>query len=434
MVVDRRPRTRRSVPRGLLVATLLLLATLPGCALRTPAVSGRVAVGEEQAALDWPERHPEPLHHWLDARRIAAWPGLGRPPADGSPRDPDALRRRLDRSACLHRLTLRGGDYFSRGPWGAGLVLQGEERTDAGDTRYCVLMNRLETPDLERVLAGPSPRRVGSEGIDRFHFVLREAPATAPSRGLVVHLVSLGDQRYERAVLDRLRADGWDVLTCVPRGFTISLLADAAEDATERRLAEPAALAATLDEYAGSSALAVESLVGYLDHRAGRRRPVVVAGFSLGALAAPTVAARLGSRVEAAMLVGGGANVAQILMGGALTGDVTRFVRRIVGPEAAPGLAALPAAYLEASRLDPYHAAPALAGTPVLMLHGAFDAIVPAANGDLLYERLGRPDRWIYPLGHLGLFWVLPTQADAIASWVRDVVERPELAALPSGA
>ena len=59
----------------------------------------------------------------------------------------------------------------------------------------------------------------------------------------------------------------------------------------------------------------------------------------------------------------------------------------------------------------------------MLLLHAAFDRIVPASTGDELYRRSGRPERWTYPLGHLGLFWWLPTQASRITAWVDDAVD-----------
>src|SRR5690606_31232761 len=78
----------------------------------------------------------------------------------------------------------------------------------------------------------------------------------------------------------------------------------------------------------------------------------------------------------------------------------------------------LSAAYLEMSQLDPYHTALALRATPTLMLHAALDKIVPARCGRLLYERLGKPERWTFWIGHSLLFWRLPAYAGSIASWV----------------
>jgi hypothetical protein len=84
------------------------------------------------------------------------------------------------------------------------------------------------------------------------------------------------------------------------------------------------------------------------------------------------------------------------------------------------------AAYLESCRLDPYHWAPGMTDMTVVQLHAMFDAIVPASSGRLLYERLGRPERWQYPAGHVGLLFMLHWHAGAIADWIDDAMdERP---------
>jgi hypothetical protein len=63
------------------------------------------------------------------------------------------------------------------------------------------------------------------------------------------------------------------------------------------------------------------------------------------------------------------------------------------------------------------------------MLSGELDLIVPAHTGDLLYNALGRPERWRYPAGHIVLFLGLPLQADRVVNWIEGVVARnPNLA------
>jgi hypothetical protein len=54
------------------------------------------------------------------------------------------------------------------------------------------------------------------------------------------------------------------------------------------------------------------------------------------------------------------------------------------------------------------------------MLHADWDEWVPASTGERLYDLLGKPDRWRLRLGGHGmLFYLLPTKAGDIASWVR---------------
>ena len=59
-----------------------------------------------------------------------------------------------------------------------------------------------------------------------------------------------------------------------------------------------------------------------------------------------------------------------------------------------------------------------MAGTPVLVAHASFDAIVPASAGELLIARLGWPERLVFLGGHMGLFYMLPKRAEWIADWL----------------
>jgi fermentation-respiration switch protein FrsA (DUF1100 family) len=90
--------------------------------------------------------------------------------------------------------------------------------------------------------------------------------------------------------------------------------------------------------------------------------------------------------------------------------------------------------FLAYSRLDPYHTAAFLWTTPVLHVHGAADGIVPADSGSLLYERLNRPERIEFPLGHKGVFFLLPSQGRRLLDWVnRAVAQSPHAGRLAEG-
>jgi fermentation-respiration switch protein FrsA (DUF1100 family) len=75
-------------------------------------------------------------------------------------------------------------------------------------------------------------------------------------------------------------------------------------------------------------------------------------------------------------------------------------------------------AYLEHAPLDGYSLAPQLRDKPVLVLHGSTDKAVPAAYGDQLWERLGEPERWVFPVGHEILFVTLNAQTARIMRWL----------------
>ena len=78
-----------------------------------------------------------------------------------------------------------------------------------------------------------------------------------------------------------------------------------------------------------------------------------------------------------------------------------------------------------ATRLDALRTAPLLSKTPVLQLHAEWDTIVPAPTGDVLWDALGRPERWAYRTGHLGLFvfW-LPRERHRLVEWVEQAISR----------
>src|SRR5690606_18867956 len=148
-------------------------------------------------------------------------------------------------------------------------------------------------------------------------------------------------------------------------------------------------------------------------------------GCSAGAICGPTIAAGLGDRVQAVVLIGGGADILRISQTNGVTNAGLAFgaldpieggyqPRKLTSKE----LDQLSTQYLRMSRLDPHHTAPALCATPTLMLHATLDKIVPARCGRLLYERLGRPERWTFWLGHSLLFWRLPAYAGSVARWV----------------
>ncbi len=184
-------------------------------------------------------------------------------------------------------------------------------------------------------------------------------------------------------------------------------------------------IASAIDDTLAENAYAAEAALRYL---ASNRpdvpvRPLVVVGFSAGAIATPTVVARLDARpegpVDAAVLIGGGVNALDIALRSEL---VKRSIPVMRDGKEMPreALLVLRDPYLQASRLDPYHTAMLLRGRPVLQAHGRADTWVPASSGELLYERLGRPDQLVMSGGHELLFYFLPDKAEFIADWVEE--------------
>ncbi len=247
-------------------------------------------------------------------------------------------------------------------------------------------------------------------------------------RGTMLHLSSLAGFEYEKPVIDELCAAGWLILQVDPS--TARRQEAPVQVDSDGPMTEPAKrLARVIDNRVAEIAYAAEAGLDFLLHSRPDLdgRPVVLAGYSAGALVGPSVATLLHDRLDAIVFVGGGANLLNISRRSSLTngGIAVRWSgsKTTTSPETGAITVAddtwrkLEDAYLSASKLDPYNTAPYLLDKPVLVLHGVFDDIVPADSGDLLYERLGKPERVVFTLGHKGLFWRLPSQSGMIARW-----------------
>lgn len=211
----------------------------------------------------------------------------------------------------------------------------------------------------------------------------------------------------------------------------IHLATDADVEAAARVLAE------RVDRTLGGNALAVDAILETVRavYPETKAMPTVVMGFSGGGLSTPTVAARLrereGSNLKAVVIVGGAANLVETAAFSTFSDGGVRFETR---PRAdgenryedrknespAELVRKVGKRYLELSKLDPYHTAPALNGLPVLQAHAIWDTWVPAEGGELLTKRLGDPDMLIMPGGHGMLFYFLPKRKAWIADWVEE--------------
>lgn len=252
-------------------------------------------------------------------------------------------------------------------------------------------------------------------------------PARGPARGTMLYLGSIDiNSAGESKILQLARDRGWNVLACsIGTDYLMpeKILID--KNGSTR-------LARRIDNHLADRAYAMEALISYLKaHRpellAG---PRVIAGMSAGAIALPTVVARIGP-VDAAVVIGGGENVGQIIAGSPLfsqhielvdahlsrdsKGDLTG---KLVPCVDAKKRADFVAAVLAKSKIDPHHVAAALRGTPVLMVQARYDNIVPAATGQSLYESLGRPERWQYRTGHIGLTVLMPWKISYVFDWI----------------
>lgn len=184
-------------------------------------------------------------------------------------------------------------------------------------------------------------------------------------------------------------------------------------------------LASELDNAIAGNAYAVEAVVEYIkrERRDLDGAPIVVIGFSAGGLATPASVARVRDSVEAAVMVGAGANLLMLSQESTLTDG---GVRLRCGEDKLPRRVRedLYARYLTYAKLDPFHTSQAMMGMPVLLLHGSWDEWVPAKGGELLWECMGRPDRLTFAGGHTLLFYFLPGQAERIGRWLEENVRK----------
>lgn len=184
-----------------------------------------------------------------------------------------------------------------------------------------------------------------------------------------------------------------------------------------------------------------------------RGLPAALVGMSGGALSLPAVWARDPGAYDAAVLIAGGADLATLGSTSAFADALLKVGLRRAPEGSRDGGGATPEAeaveqaetfaallggagpeYLAASPLDPFNLAPRMAGTPLLVVHGARDRVVPAATGDRLWERLGRPERWVYPLGHGALFLALPLRKGALVRWIDERLAEAGGAGVPATA
>ncbi len=249
-----------------------------------------------------------------------------------------------------------------------------------------------------------------------------DVPANRTPRGLVVTVPSISGDR-ERAFRAQMLERGWGVLTL--NGFHLStrehggpLPKPTSEMTTEERLAN---CVAEVRFGQSAFALALQDVLAYLDAHAPEipTEPLALAGFSLGALQAPTIAARNAHRVDAIVLYGGGADMMGILSSTPALRPMSDFSFDFTREEREQ----LAERYRARAPLDPYNTARTIAGIPTLVVHARHDAVIPARYGRLVWERLGRPDRWTFPGGHLGLFFMMPHYADDIADWIEATLD-----------
>lgn len=392
------------------VAPLALAAVLlAGCTSFAPADARRGGGGEAPALPEaaWPPRGTAGLEAVIAAmpktlhRTVAATAEIGGVPHALESRVP------VQRMAFAH-------------PYGQGVVR---------GLRAVGQDGRLLRPDAEpelQFLAWPVPGAEDAGGLAdaqpiEDHFALAK-PEGRAADGLAIVVGGSGDRPHVERVEAELRRRGFAVAALDPLDVA-DLAGEYTADSSAEIAAAARAIAEAIDTKIADKAYAAEALLLYL---ADRRpdlppSPLVLIGCGHGAFAVPAMAARLQGKVAAVVLLGAGAPVFDAVRWGSATRDLLQLRGRSA-PLSSVQETWASDLVLAAARLDPHHAARALAGTPVLHLFARFDEVVPHEACERLNDRLGRPDT-VRILGRHDEFLEELEDEDR-AAWIADWVER----------
>ncbi|MAY74544.1 MAG: hypothetical protein CMJ31_07545 [Phycisphaerae bacterium] len=264
---------------------------------------------------------------------------------------------------------------------------------------------------------------------DRAAFANARSDAARPSRfqlnAVAPMVVNESSRVIERATLDarfeaalRLRDDNDAALP--PRHAAYALDDTTDPETLGAEIATDADRLLAINAYAAEAALNL--LLDTFPTLEGR--PVVVLGFSAGALAAPTFAAALHEKhpaqPAALVLVGGGGDLFTVSQESAMSDGGIKL--RLDDDPAIPAgrLDAVHEAYLANARLDPLRSISALRDVPVLHVYGDKDRIVPTKAAEALNEAHGSVDRLIHGGDHGTLFGFLGGQSNRIVRWIRE--------------
>jgi hypothetical protein len=250
-----------------------------------------------------------------------------------------------------------------------------------------------------------------------------EASPGTTARGVAVVLPGIfgtPGNTMEQVVMN-LRSRGWAVLRMLshPSRFTEQATFQFNQDADAERWAP--AVASVLTGRAAECAYAVEGAMEVIlaDRPQLAGLPRVAVGFSGGAVVLPTVVARNPDAYAGAVIAAGGADFFKVASMSSYAGWIDALRLRFApGLNRGAMLARLGAAYRDRAALDSGLTIDALKGKPMLFLHAAEDEAVPAELGIDLWNRAGRPERWVFDTGHEMLFLSLPWSMERLIEWI----------------
>ncbi|VAX38353.1 hypothetical protein MNBD_PLANCTO03-1884 [hydrothermal vent metagenome] len=278
-------------------------------------------------------------------------------------------------------------------------------------------------------------REDGVVQLQRTWFVLyapRDTDEEAAVSGVVLLLPGMfgTPEPVIDSLVGMLRDRGWHVLRMLTHSSRFTEKAGYTLDPEGDLEGVAGAIADELGDRAVECALAVEAVGGYI---AKTRPDIPIAtrialGMSGGGMVLPTIVAREPGAYSAAVFIGAGCDFAAIGMESNYADWIDAV--RIGWKGEAEGSTASEAAdrftelYRQAATFDSYNTAPRMADLPTLMLHGSTDKAVPAALGELLWQRLGEPERWSAPVGHEMLFMAfVPSKTTDLLDWMEEALK-----------
>jgi len=405
---------------AVLVMAALVCAT--GCATRTSG--GPASVRAERAPIAWPQREQRDVV--LEVK--SATPGVAL--VEQCKNEHGALMELItpDDSAWSATIEMPSlGVRFKQSYNPTGLKRAG---------RWLLFTSAasLSVPATLEFAAGPDgpARSEPSEfalNADHLRPILIVECRGRPPVGTCVLLPSLVGPRDVEATLFSLSDRGWRVVSFQLADFLrpLRVLQRSTFGTGETSADLGAMLADELADSGYATQMVLELLVA--NEPALAEKPLVMVGSSLRALELPACAALVSQSsgvptLSAAVLIGGGAGVDDIM----LRGGLGRAWLREVGAKLPndEDTAAWAKSFREACSLAPERALWSLDNIPVLLVDARFDAIVPRSTADRLWRELGEPERWTDPVGHIGLFWVLGTTPwNEVAAWIDRTTNTP---------
>jgi hypothetical protein len=319
-----------------------------------------------------------------------------------------SLIQSLGKTRAKHSKKLADSFYLQTGEYGANYYLEYGPKDDLRECigRWCGWSSAIELQSIEQLVPDEEGNvHVKSDGGLVYRMMWK---TNKPIRGLAFVYCGLGGLQHASKILgNELLGNGWAIVYVytvlnAPKYNTKILL-------TKENTAQE--IVNLFDKKYCQVITATKSIQQIVKQKLPQIRslPLVLLGISAGALNTPAVYHELRSEVDAVVLIAGGANMFEIVQEGAFTR--WNFSKKMSTPYTDD------AEYLALPSRDPYYLAPELPEN-TLLVHAKWDKVVPAKNGDLLWQRAGQPERWIFSGGHLGLFMTFDWCADDIVAWI----------------